>query len=118
MGAHFYHFVFDQNEPFMGHVSDRQTNRKAKKHLKSFVDRILSTTTGNMREVPALQMADLFAWCVSQKGRKPRFRWQNRLLNQRDWFHDWFGYDQIVNPIPGVPALVKSWNLPRRKPTK
>jgi hypothetical protein len=108
IGAHFYHLVFDQGEPFMGHVLDRQNNRKAKRHLKAIVERITSIKESNMRLVPALQMADLFAWCINNKRRTPRHKWQDRMLSDSGWINDWLDYDQMVKILPGVSDLVKS----------
>jgi hypothetical protein len=113
----FYHLVYDQGEKFMGHVLDRKHNKKAKKHL-AMMERITSIGEADMRHVPALQMADLFAWCISHKNRTPRHKWQNRILAYSKWIDDWLDYDQLVKIIPGVSDLVKSWNLPPRKPTR
>lgn len=118
MGVDFYYLTFDQNEPFVGHILDRQNNRKARKHLEPITGRISQIAQADMRDVPALQMADLFAWCYSHKKRTSRFRWQNRLLSHRRWIDDWFEYDALVKVIPGVADTVKSWGLPRRRPTR
>jgi hypothetical protein len=119
IGAKFYHLIFDQGEPFMSHILDRQNNKKARKHLAPITSRITSIGQSDMRDVPALQMADLFAWCISHKNQKPRHNWQNRLLSQHArWVDDWFTYDQLINIIPGVSDLVKSWKLPGRTPTR
>ena len=118
IGVHHYYLTFDQNEPFMGHILDRQHNRKARKHLAPVIERISHIGESDMREVPALQMADLFAWCYSHKKRTPRFDWQNRLLSHRKWIDDWYTYDKLIRIIPGVADLVQSWGLPPRKPTR
>ncbi len=113
----FYHLVYDQGEKFMGHVLDRKHNKRAKKHLV-LMDRITSIGEADMRHVPALQMADLFAWCISHKKSTRRFAWQNRILAYSKWIDDWLEYGQLVKIIPGISDLVKSWNLPPRKPTR
>jgi len=118
MGAHFVHLIFDQNEPFMGHIYDRQHNKKASKHLKPFAGKISDLSETDMRAVPALQMADLFAWSYSHKNMKPLHEWQKKLLSRRKWVDDWFDYDALVKVIPGVASLVQSWGLPPRKPTR
>jgi hypothetical protein len=118
MGAHFYHLVFDQHEPFMKHIIDRQTNKKARKQLGPIVERITSVIPADMRRVPALQMADLFAWCYSHKNVKPHHVWQKKLLAHRDWVDDWFGYDALVKIKPGVAGLVNSWDLTPTRPTR
>jgi hypothetical protein len=118
MGAHFCHLVFDQHERFMRHVIDRQTNPKARKELGPIVDRITSVISTDMRRVPALQMADLFAWSYSHKNVKPHHEWQKKLLAHRQWVDDWYGYDALVKLIPGVASRVRSWGLPPHKPTR
>lgn len=117
-GAHFFHLIFDQNEPFKKHVIHRQENKKARKHLTQIVNRITSVTEADMRSVPALQMADLFAWTYSHKMQKPHHSWQKRLLRHRSWVDDWYGYDMLVQIRPGVSDLVNSWNIPRGRRTR
>ena len=102
----------------MGHILDRKTNKKSSKHLKPMWDRISSITEADMRDLPALQMADLFAWCISHRLQKPRHKWQNRILNHRKWLDDWLEYDQLMRVIPGISDLVKSWNLTPRRATR
>jgi hypothetical protein len=117
-GAHFFHLIFDQNEPFKKHVVHRQENKKARKHLTQIVNRITSITEADMREVPALQMADLFAWSYSHKMQEPHHSWQERLLLHRSWVDDWYEYDALVQIRPGIADLVKSWNIPRGRRTR
>jgi hypothetical protein len=117
-GADFYYLTFDQNEAFMGHVLDRQRNRKARKHLQPVVGRILGTGEADMRDVPALQVADVLAWSYSHKRNKPLYPWQQTLLKHYKWVDDWYEYDDLLKLVPGVSSLVKSWNLPPRTPTR
>jgi len=118
MGAHFYYLIFDQNEPFKRHIDARQRNKRAKKHLESILGRITSVTEADMRDVPALQMADLFAWCYSHKRKEPHHEWQKRILGHENWVDDRFGYDALVKIKPGVAGLVNSWGLPPGRPTR
>ncbi|SRR5579875_412517 len=115
MGAHFYHLFFDRNEPFRGHVCDRQRNAKAVKQLP-LLERIRRNDEVDMRTVPALQMADLFAWCVSHKG-TVRWKWHEAVL-ELPRMDEWLEYANLLKPIPGVPQLVNSWRLPKRKPSR
>jgi hypothetical protein len=114
--ADFYHLVFDQNEPFRGHIEDRRRNKKAKKEFP-ILGRIMSATDADMRHVPALQVADLFAWCVSHKNKQPYFSWQKRLLDL-DRMDDWISSEHLANPITRTLELAKEWKLPPRKPTR
>jgi hypothetical protein len=116
MQADFYHLFFDQGEPFRGHVLDRLKNKKARKHL-SLIEKVIDKGESDMRCAPALQMADLVAWCMSHKNRAPRYRWQNRLLGH-NWIDNWLTYDDLINPIQSTVSLVKTWRLPPRRPTR
>jgi hypothetical protein len=113
-GADFWHLFFDQNEPYCGHVSDRQRNPRALKQVP-LLKRIFIKPSPDMRRSPALQLADMFAWCVSHKN-KHRHEWHRDLINLKR-LDRWLGYDDLVNPIPGVADLVEKWKLPRRRPT-
>ena len=115
MGANFYHLFFDQNEPFRGHICDRQRSPKALKQLP-LLDRITRNDEADMRTQPALQMADLFAWCVSHKSTVQQKWHEAVLLIPR--MEEWIGYADLVKPISGVAQLVGSWKLPKRKPTR
>jgi hypothetical protein len=41
-----------------------------------------------------------------QEHRRPRFKWQNRLLNHQHWIDEWIEYEELVKIIPGVVAIV------------
>lgn len=113
--ADFYHLFFDRGEPFRGHICDRMRNPKAQKRLP-LLDRITHIGESDCRHVPALQLADLFAWCVSHKNKMP-YRWQTRVLNLPR-IDEWLDYKELVKPFPTTANLVKSWKLPRRRPTR
>ncbi len=118
--ADFYHLFVDRNERYGGHMLDRMQNKRARRHLQEhllIMDRIDITLAGDMRLMPALQMADLFAWCVSHKNKKPQHAWQREMLKYK-WADEWLEYDTLIKILPGVPELVESWNLPARKPTR
>jgi hypothetical protein len=117
--AHFFHFYFDQNESFRKHIEQRKLNKKANAHLKQINDRIIHIGGSDMRHVPALQMADLFAWCVSYQYRKPRYKWQNRILDHNNF--EWFDYDKLLavrSDFPDMVKQVRSWGLPNTTSTK
>ena len=116
-GAHFLSYTFDRNEPYRGHLEDRRTNKKASRHLKAILEKIVESKEADMRETPALQMADLYAWCFSHREAFHRYEWQRTILRHR-WFDEFCRYDQLKKIIPGVPELVKSWGLPPRRPTQ
>lgn len=113
--AEHHHLIFDQGEAFRGHIVDRNRSRKALKDVP-VLGKITSIEEADMRKLPPLQLADLYAWCVSHKERNLGFRWQEQLLSM-DRDDEWITYDRLINPIPGVADLVGGWKLPRRKPT-
>ena len=110
-----YHLFFDQGEPYHGHIVDRKRNSKVLKQLPLLAN-ITHSGEADMRLEPALQLADLYAWCVSHKAQDQGFKWQQKLLRM-DRTDEQLTYDVLINPIPGVADLVKSWKLPRRRPT-
>lgn len=61
VGAKFYHLYFDRGERHHGHISDRYRSRKVKREVALY-NRVAHLDESDMRDVPALQMADLFAW--------------------------------------------------------
>ncbi len=118
-GATSYDLMFDRNEPYMGHVSDRMHSKRAQKNIKPITEKIASVGEGDAHQIYGLQMADLFAWCYSHSQIKyPRFKWKNRLLNLRWWVDDRYEYDALKSVIQGVPEIVEAWRLPNRKPTR
>lgn len=118
IGANFFHLVFDQNEPFIKHVRQRQRNKVAQRFLEPVTERITSVTESDMRVTPALQLADIFAWSYSHKLRPKKYPWQDRLLAHRAWTDDWYDKAKLQAMVdPEHFPEVKKWNL-KRKPTR
>jgi hypothetical protein len=114
-GHHKFQFFFDQGEAFYGHLCDRIRNKKAKKAAPGIQS--VHLEQANMREVPALQAADLFAWAINRtyKDGSARFEWQKRLLAiDRD--EEVFRYARLLKPNREHIDIVKSWELPPRRP--
>ena len=82
IGAHWYHLYFDQGEPFYGHVYDRKHNKKARKEI-AFMKKVSVLEEADMRTVPALQAADLFAWSFNHFEKATR-EW-HKTLNALPW---------------------------------
>ena len=80
------------------------------------IDRVTYIGESDMRKAPALQLADLFAWCVSHK-HKDLYEWQSNLLKVPR-LDEWIDYSEAIKPIAGTAELVKTWKLPRRRPTR
>jgi hypothetical protein len=115
IGAKFYQLYFDQGEPFFGHAHDRMRNPKSKKYILS-LKQVTHIGESDMRLVPALQMADLFAWCINHNDRVTR-QW-HRELHGLPWKALLLDYDRLLKPIPGALERIATWKLPRRKPTE
>jgi len=115
VGTNFYHLYFDQNEPFYRHAVDRWKNKKAKKILAPF-KKVVHCGESNARDVPALQMADLFAWCVSHKN-DVRQEWHGRVLSLYR-IDEWLDYEMLSNPEQ-FPRMLRTYcKLPKHRPTR
>ena len=114
IGANKYHLYFDQGEPFFGHIYDRKNHPKAKRAIPSLKE-VIHLGEADMRFTPALQMADLFVWCINHNDKVSR-EWYGRL-NRLTWRSLCLRYENLLNPKKGALELVRSWNLPPRKPT-
>lgn len=112
LGAQNIHLYFDQGEPFRGHICDRANHPKVLKQLP-FLTRVTKIIDLDMRVTPALQFADLLAWCVSHK-QDVRTKWHERLLKNP---HEEYlvGYDELIHPLPKTVELVTKWKLPKRR---
>jgi hypothetical protein len=105
--------IFDQREPFKGHICDRAENPKVLRDLPG-LSIIKAIREENMREIPALQAVDLLGWCVSHKAEQSQPVWQKKML-LHPWLEEIHGYDDLVNPMRLATDLARKWNLPRRK---
>src|ERR1019366_3984048 len=101
-------------EPFFGHIYDRKHNPKARRTIPS-LGKVIVLAEADMRVTPALQMADIFAWCINHNNNVSR-EWHRRL-NRLPWRSRGLRYENLLKPKNGALELVRSWNLPRRKPT-
>jgi len=113
VGAQWYELYFDQGEPFYGHVYDRKHNKKSRKAITP-MDKVVHLGELDMRVVPALQMADLFAWCINHNDAVSR-KWHERL-HSLYWDSLILDYDHLLKPTPGALERTAAWKLPRRKP--
>lgn len=104
--------TFDQGEDFRGHICDREKSQKAKKRFPTYSR--LTTLSADMRLVPALQCADLFAWCRSHEGLEQRFCWQKEM-EMLHWHDETTDYKRLMQPIKEMVDITRSFNLPKRK---
>lgn len=116
-GTKDFSLVFDQNEPFRGHIIDRQRNSKFLQVFPKFKN-IVSNIESDMRVSPALQLADLFAYCHSHKrDAGDKFRWEEKMLSHPvdEGYAD---YDKLIKPIVPNIELTRMMRFPRRAATK
>lgn len=107
-----YEFHFDRGEKFYGHIHNRWTHPKAKKDIEMMKD-VISVDEVISMSVPALQMADLFAWCINRAKQETR-DWHIRL-HKLPWRAPLLDYEHLIKPMPKVLESIASWKLPRRK---
>jgi hypothetical protein len=114
IGVTGYQLYFDQNEPFHGHVCDRRNNKKPRKQIAE-MGKVVHIGESDMKVSPALQIADLFAWCINHKDNVRR-KWHERL-GYLSWDSYILTYEYLINPTPGALERTAAWNLPKRRRT-
>jgi hypothetical protein len=93
------------------------SNKKAKKVIP-WLGKTVLAAKADMRDVPALQASDLFAWTINHTYRRvARFDWEKRLLAiDRD--EETFQYKRLISPNMEKLAVTRSWELPKRSRLK
>jgi hypothetical protein len=110
------HFFFDQGEPFYGHLKQLLESKKALKDATA-LRRISHYSESNMRCVPALQLADLYAWGQSHRHSKWKPDWLQSLL--KTWFlWQWIDKTNLQQSDHKDQAIWSTWNLPKRARTR
>ena len=111
LGADYYELYFDENEPFYGHFCDRRNNKKSRREI-TLMRKVAHHGQSNAKISPALQIADLFAWCANHI-KDVRREWHRRL--------NYLPLDSLIldeklllNPIPGALERTAAWKLPTR----
>jgi hypothetical protein len=112
IGARYYELYFDRGEKFYGHIANRYNNPKARKDITP-MEQVIHLGESDMHMLPALQMADLFAWCINRANQERR-DWHKRL-HSMDWHSLTLGYEELINPRPKALGMVARWNLPKRR---
>jgi hypothetical protein len=115
IGVQFYELYYDRGERFYGHICDRVNHPKVKKDVE-LTKKITTLTQTDMRIVPALQMADLFAWCIGKANQESRY-WHVRLHNIK-FQARLLDYAHLINPSHAALKRIHSWKLPRRRPSE
>lgn len=114
--AEFMHLIFDQGEPFFGFACNLLDGSRPKRDSPE-LGRIKSRTQGDAEFIIPLQIADLFAWCVSHKNQPDKANWHRRLL-QMDRQDEWLDEPTLITAVLADQAPWKNWKIPRRKATK
>lgn len=112
IGAKKYQLYFDRGEKFYGHIHNRWRHPKVRKDVELMKD-ILNVDESISRYVPALQMADLFAWCINRANQETR-KWHLRL-HDLQWQSRLLDYEHLINPSQMALERAASWELPRRR---
>ena len=107
-----YEFYFDRGENFHGHISNRWRHPKAQKDIEQMKD-VIHVGESSSRDVPALQMADLFAWCINHNDNVSR-EWHGRL-HSLPYKSPLLDYEHLIKPRPGVLEIIDSWGFPPRR---
>jgi hypothetical protein len=116
MGAEWHHLYFDQGEDFRGHALDRVSLDRVKKTSPIFENVVVNAEV-NMRHTPGLQLADLFAWCISHNDEPNKRLWHRALDDLPDdpsWVSIYMDEKYLANPTPGALERTAAWRLPRR----
>ncbi len=110
------HFFFDQGEPFYGHLVQLLQNKKALE-TATLLRKIVHRSESDMRHVPALQLADLYAWTQSNRNSDWNPKWKAKLLKSHfRW--QWIDETNIHDVNEDHQRNWLSWNLPTRSRTK
>jgi hypothetical protein len=109
-----YELYFDRGEPFYGYISARWRHPKVQKDIEMMKD-IIHVGESTSKEVPALQMADLFAWGINRANQETRV-WHRRL-HSLPFQSRLLDYEHLIHPSRERLKQIASWELPRRKPS-
>lgn len=112
IGAKKYELYFDRGEKFLGYIDSRWRHPKAQVDIETMKD-VLTVAPAISRDIPALQMADLFAWCINRTNQENR-EWHIRLHMLPCW-NPLLDYEHLIKPNLRALALRASWELPPRK---
>ena len=113
VSAENHHLCFDRGEPYRGHALDRVKVERVKTTCPIF-NHVVVDAEADMRLTPALQLADLFAWCVSHNDMADKRLWHRALDYLESWESVYMNEKYFANPIPGALKKTADWRLPKR----
>jgi hypothetical protein len=117
IGAEWYHLYFDRSEDFYGHVRDRKDNKKIRKDVP-LLERVAVLVEAEMQLTPGLQLADLFAWCISHNDATSKRLWHRALDDlpiDPSWESAYMDEGYLLNPTPGALERTQAWGMPQRR---
>lgn len=114
LGVEGYQLYFDRSEPFCGHVRDRWNSRKSRQQIPE-IKKVIHVGESDMAASPALQIADLLAWCINHKDNVRR-NWHKRV-GDLHWDSYILTYEYLINPTPGALKRTAALNFPKRRMT-
>lgn len=112
IGAQHYELYFDRGESFYGHVVNRFYHPQARIDVP-LLQQVVHLGKSDSSSVPALQMADLFAWGINHANRERRL-WHYRLHDLR-WESRALNYEHLISPSPKALEMTARWKLPKRR---
>jgi hypothetical protein len=109
--------IFDQGEPFHGHVLERWKHPKEKG--KPLYKGIRAVTEADMRFVPGLQMADMLAWSINRPyGQGGHEEVCEAVVDAIPRTERTFEYEELRKPNHTALETIAALRLPHRKPMK
>jgi hypothetical protein len=117
IGAEYYHLYFDQGEDFYGHTRNRMDNKRVRRDVQMF-EKVVVLAEADMRFTSGLQMADLFAWCISHNDSSSKRLWHRALDDlpiDPSWESIYMDQGYLANPTPGAFERTKAWGMPQRR---
>jgi hypothetical protein len=108
--------LFDQGEPFYGFLVNVLQSKQASKDAW-LLKTIKSHTESDSRDVPALQLADLFAWVECHWNDDWNPTWKKSLM-RLPVFRERCNKSNLNNINHDHEAAWTTWNIPKRASTK
>jgi hypothetical protein len=112
IGTQKYQLFYDRGENLYGYIHTRWTHPKAKKDIE-MMKQIIHVGESSTADIPALQMADLFAWSINRANQEKR-DW-HRKLHDIPFQSALLDYDHLINPRRDRLEQIASWGLPPRR---
>jgi hypothetical protein len=110
------HCFCDRGEPFHGYLVNLLESKKARNDAW-LLNMITTRTEAESRRVPALQLADLFAWVQSHKDENWDPKWKKSMLRLPIWL-EYYDKSNLHDINYAHQAAWTTWKIPKRAATK